>query len=245
METAEYKIMYGQETGHWWYGALHRHILSALEEAYPDWRQRKVLDAGCGTGRLLELLGHPPHHQGVDLSPEALAFCRERGLQNVQKADIAALPFADKTFDAVICASVLYHRWVPDVDQALSELCRVLKPGGVLILNLPAFDFLHSAHDVAVFTERRFTRPQVQALLARQKLETVRLRYWTTFLFPAAWAARFLKLSASGRDFSADGKTLGRGNGLMKAVMQVEFALGQIIPLPFGVALFCVARKAR
>src|ERR1051326_8344285 len=97
-------------------------------------------------------LGNPGKNCGVDLATEAIAFCQQRGLENVRQADICNLPFADESFDAVISSSVIYHEWVANVGTAMREMWRVLRPGGLLILNVPAFRFLHSAHDEAVMT---------------------------------------------------------------------------------------------
>ena len=122
------------------------------------------------------------------------------------------MPFADNSFDAVICSSVLYHQWVKDVPAAVCELRRVLRPGGLLILNLPAFNFLHSPHDEAVMTARRFRAPEVRALLADNGFVVQRLTYWTTFLFPFAALARALSLLKSGRDFESGARAPAGGS---------------------------------
>src|SRR5688572_22891936 len=101
METAEYEIMFSVEETHWWYQALHRLIFFELQRCAPDWSCKPILDAGCGTGAILERLGFPEQNKGIDLSPEAIKFCRQRGLQNVVPGDIAAMPFPDASFDAV------------------------------------------------------------------------------------------------------------------------------------------------
>src|SRR3984893_887556 len=122
MHRDEYATMFRVEETHWWYSALHRLVLQTLESELPDWREREILHAGCGTGAILKRLGNPEKNVGIDLSPEAISFCRQRGLNNVQEADICALPFADASFDAVICSSVLYHQWVSDIDRGLFDM---------------------------------------------------------------------------------------------------------------------------
>src|SRR5712691_1866215 len=178
MQSAEYGTMFRVEETHWWYRALHRLIFQTLDAELPSWRQKKILDVGCGTGSILERLGNPEKNVGIDLAPEAISFCRERGLNNVLQADICALPFADTSFDAVICSSVLYHQWVGDVGGAVREMHRVLRPGGVLLINVPAFPFLRSAHDEAVMTARRFRKAEIRQLLLAQSFEIRRLTYW-------------------------------------------------------------------
>ena len=241
MHPNEYAIMFRVEETHWWYRALHRLIFDALERELPDWREKTILDVGCGTGAILKQIGNADRNVGVDLAPEALAFCRERGLSNVRQADICALPFSEDSFDAVICSSVLYHQWVRNLSHAMSELHRVLRPGGLLFINVPAFRFLHSRHDDAVMTARRFTKRELGELLERNNFRIRRLSYWTTLLFPVAIAARTLGASEMGRDFgTVEMSPLQR---LLAKIMRIELTLLRRFSFPFGVALFALARK--
>lgn len=235
--------MFRVEETHWWYRALHRLVFQMLERELPDWRTKRILDAGCGTGAILERLGNPDRNVGIDLAPEAISFCRQRGLRNAQQGDIAALPFAENSFDAVICSSVIYHEWVEDVDAVLRELHRVLRPGGLLFLNVPAFQFLHSAHDEAVMTARRFRKNEIRSFLRENDFVVERLTYWTTLLFPLAVLARTFGASSMGRDFPSEGETERGTDRLLGTVMGVELILLQQMSFPFGVALFAVARK--
>jgi len=241
MQSNEYATMFRVEETHWWYSALHQLVFQALEAELPDWREREILDAGCGTGAILKRLGNPEKNVGIDLAPEALSFCRERGLNNVRQADICALPFPDASFDAVICSSVLYHQWVGNVEGAIREMHRVLRLGGVLLINVPALSFLHSPHDEAVMTARRFRKQELQELLEKQSFEIRRLTYWTTFLFPLAVAARTFGGSKMGRDFEASETSLAQR--AFAGIMAIELRLLRNISFPFGVALFAVARK--
>ena len=207
----------------------------------PDWGKKQILDVGCGTGAILQRLGRPQRNVGVDLAAEAISICRRRGLNNVRQADVCALPFGDASFDAVICSSVLYHQWVRDIATAVREMHRVLRPGGLLLINVPAFRFLHSAHDEAVMTARRFRKAEIRKLLLDQKFTISRLTYWTTLLFPLAVATRTLGGSRMGRDFESNDlsflqRTLGQ-------IMALEIRLVRWISFPFGVALLAAARK--
>jgi SAM-dependent methyltransferase len=240
MQPAEYEIMFRVEETHWWYRALRQLIFDMLEVELPDWREKTILDAGCGTGLILKQLGNPGKNIGVDLAPEAISFCQERGLKNVQQGDIGALPFADASFDAVICSSVLYHQWVKDVAGAVRELGRVLRPRGLMFVNVPAYGFLHSAHDDMVMTARRFRKNEIRSLLLENGFAIRRLTYWTTLLFPLAVLARTFGGSKSGRDFQ---RPAGFTSDLFLKIMLLEFALLKRFSLPFGVALFAVAQK--
>ena len=233
--------MFRVEETHWWYSALHRLIFQTLEAELPDWREKEIVDVGCGTGAILKQLGNPGKNVGIDLAPEAVSFCRQRGLNNVQQGDIHALPFLDASFDAVICSSVLYHQWVSDVEGAIREMHRVLRPGGTLLIVVPAFPFLHSAHDEAVMTARRFRKREIQQLLEKQNFKIRRLTYWTTLLFPLAIAARTFGGSKMGRDFEAEGASFTQR--AFTRIMGLELQLLRKTSLPFGVALLAVARK--
>jgi SAM-dependent methyltransferase len=241
VKPSEYEIMFRVEQTHWWYKALHRLIFETLQSEMPDWRQKAILDAGCGTGLILKQLGNPAKSVGVDLAPEAISLCRQRGLDNVRQADICALPFVDHSFDIVICSSVLYHQWVKDVARAVREMHRVLRPGGLLLLNVPAFRFLHSAHDEAVMTAHRFKKKEIRLLLLENGFAIRLLTYWTTLLFPLAVIARTLGGSATGSDFdfTADSLT----HRFFSRVMTLELQLLRKVSLPFGVALLAAGRK--
>jgi SAM-dependent methyltransferase len=241
MQSAEYEIMFCVEETHWWYRALHQLIFDSLERELPNWREKTILDAGCGTGVILKQLGNADKNVGVDIAAEAISLCQRRGLTNVRQADIAALPFDDASFDAVICSSVVYHQWVADVTSAMRELGRVLRPGGLLFVNVPAFRFLHSAHDEAVMTARRFTKKEIRSLLVANGFAIRRLTYWTTLLFPLAVLARTLGGSKMGRDFESAETSL--MHLFFAKIMTLELSLLRSISFPFGVALFAVARK--
>lgn len=243
MRPAEYETMFRFEETHWWYRALHRLIFDTLERELPDWRKKAILDAGCGTGAILKQLGNPDMNVGVDLAAEAISFCQQRGLENVRQGDICALPFADASFDAVICSSVLYHQWVKDVSAAIREMGRVLRPGGLLLVNVPAFRFLHSAHDEAVMTAQRFRKNEIRTLLLENHFVIRRLTYWTTLLFPLAVLARSLGWSRTGRDFNSSGTSFGFADYLFAKTMSLERSFLKRLSLPFGVALFAAATK--
>jgi SAM-dependent methyltransferase len=243
MRPEEYATMFRVEENHWWYLALHQLTLQSLEAELSDWREKTILDVGCGTGAILEQLGSPERNVGIDLAPEAVSFCQKRGLSNVRQGDICALPFADGSFDVVICSSVLYHEWVLDVAGALREMHRVLRPDGVLLINVPAFNFLHSQHDEAVMTARRFRKPEIRALLQKSNFRILRLSYWTSLLFPVAVAARTFGGSQIGRDFGTAHNPFTEWT--LKQIMRLELHLLRCVPFPVGVALFAVARKQR
>lgn len=169
----------------WWYRAAHAQILSALARR-PGPVGRAVLDAGCGTGGLLRRLrGAQPARAlvGVDYHVRAADRARAKSRAPVAGADVGALPFRTAAFGALVSADVLCHRTVEPA-RALAEFHRVLAPGGTVVLNLPAFEWLKSAHDARVHTMRRFTAPQVARLLGDAGFAQVETRYWNALLLP-------------------------------------------------------------
>jgi SAM-dependent methyltransferase len=244
VEPVEYENMFRVEDTHWWYCALRRVLFHHLGRFLPGWRDAAVLDGGCGTGANLACLGaHRANHIGLDKAPQALGFCMQRGITNLVQGDVTALPFRCQAFAAVLSASVLYHRGVPDVARAIEECRRVLSAGGLLFLDLPAYNFLASAHDEAVHTARRFTRREVCNLLRAHGFRVRRISYWNTLLFPLIWLLRWTGISSTGRDFGGGTKPSGLLNSLLDFVMRLEFLLFRQVCLPFGVSISCVAVK--
>jgi SAM-dependent methyltransferase len=169
----------------WWYRALHAQLLDAFGAA-PLPAGAPILDAGCGTGGLLKRLGAiAPERLRIGLDREAAAAHRaaHKSGASVVVGSVDALPFSDASFCAIFSADVLYHRAV-DPARAASEAYRCLMPDGLLVVNLPAFDWLSSYHDRQVHGARRYDRKQLRALLAEAGFRRIAVRYWNSLLFP-------------------------------------------------------------
>jgi len=183
--------MFEAEETQWWY-AGQREVARALLEPWAGARGGlRLLDAGCGTGFNLLALAPLGSALGIDLSPEALAFCRERGVRAL-RGSVLQLPFADAAFDAVTSFDVVYHDWVPDDRAAVQEMARVLRPGGALLVRVPALEALRGAHDAEVLTRKRYTRPELSRLLESAGLRVARASYCNALLFPLLLARRTL-----------------------------------------------------
>ena len=158
MEDRIYSLMYELEERHWWFRGR-RAVLGALIRRAGITSSRRVLDAGCGTGRNLQDYARLGPAAGVDPSASAVEFCRQRGLSDVTEAGVEALPFEDGAFDVVFATDVLEH--VDDDVAAMRELRRVVAPGGTLVATVPAYMWLWTANDVALQHRRRYSRPQL------------------------------------------------------------------------------------
>ena len=237
MEAPEYELMDAAEESMWWYRALHRRLLQALAGV-----QGTVLDAGCGTGGFLARLSQErPELSAVGV--DAFAAAAERAAAKsgcrTRCASLEALPFEDNTFDAVISADVLCHKSL-DPGHALAEMGRVLRPGGRLILNLPAHEWLRSAHDLRVHTARRSTVPGLRWLLLESGYTEVRAAHWNSLLLPLMVVER--KVLARGPDAGSDVKPFHPWlDALFFGVTEVE---RQLPPwFPAGGSVMAIARR--
>jgi SAM-dependent methyltransferase len=244
MEAVEYARLEATEDELWWFAALHARMLDALaRHAGPP--GMPLLDAGCGTGGLLRRLGEAfPDRPvlGVDIAARAAAAAARRAGAPAAVASVMALPFASGSLGGVLMADVLCHRLV-DEERALGEAARVLAPGGSLVLNLPAFAWLLSTHDVRVHNVRRYDRRRARELLEGAGLEVRELHFWNSLLFPLMVLQR--KLLARGEAAESDVAPLAAPlDRLFRAVTGAERRLASVgLRFPFGGSILAVAVK--
>lgn len=245
MKTEEYRRMYEAEETQWWYAGMRAITAALLDPALARRGEAatrpRILDAGCGTGNNLRHLSARGVAVGVDLSDEALRFCLGRGVAAV-RGNVLSLPFADGTFDCVTSFDVLYHAWVTDDRAAVRELVRVLRPGGVLLVRVPALKALWGAHDEAVQSRHRYTRAEVADLLRDAGLVVERATYANTLLFPLLLLRRTAD-RLSGRHGSDVGFLPAPLEWLFRAALRVESVLVRLISLPVGASVFAVGRR--
>jgi len=245
VNVEEYARMYEAEETQWWYAGMRAISLSLLgaEWGEGDRESRRILDAGCGTGNNLAHFRRFGRTVGIDLSADALRFCRDRGVA-AARGNLLSLPFADGSFDAVTSFDVIYHRWVEDDRVAVREMARVLRPGGLFLLRVPALKMLWGAHDEAVLSRHRYTRAEVRRLLEGEGLEVVRLSYANTLLFPVIAVRRTLDRML-GRHGSDVGFLPAPMEWAFRNLLGVESRLVRRLSLPVGASVFALARKPR
>ena len=259
------------EDTYWWYQALRQHIVDSIDpgladSSLPDTDRRggllgalsrriprdqmvfSLLDAGCGSGGMLAALRRQfPRAEltGIDESEHAVEICRERNLgAQLLRAGVHQLPFPEESFDFVLSLDI----WTSvGIDDALAahETLRVLRPGGKLILNLAAFDFLRGAHDAAVDVVRRYTRPQVRALLEGADFVIERLTYWNFALTPPIALVRWLsRRRLAEEEARSDFRPLpSLVNTALKTLAALELSASRHLSLPLGTSVLAVARK--
>jgi SAM-dependent methyltransferase len=249
MEREQYAIMARREERHWWYAGMRRVALAVLEDALEGRPGLRILDAGCGTGGTTVELRRFGEVVGIDLAWPALEPARGRGLTSLARASIESLPFGAATFDVATSFEVVYHLGVANDASALKEIRRVLKPGGLFLLRVPAHDWLRGEHDRLVHTRHRYSRAEVSRKLADAGFGVERLSWANTLLFLPAVAKRLLE-RANGHDPAAAAEPdlwqpPAPINALLESTVAVEaLAIPRGLPLPFGLSLLAVARAA-
>lgn len=247
IEAPAYRRMYELEDSHWWFRGMEAitvRLLRRLPEAPAGgW---EVLDAGCGTGRNLGFLARYGRVTGVDVSPLALECCARRGFRRLAGGSVNALPLPDAQFDLVTTFDVLMTEGVDD-RAALAEFARVLRPGGVLLLRVPAYDWLRGRHDEEWAVARRYERSALRALLAAAGFRVEQASYANTWLLPVALGKRLLERWAPPKH-EGDDLQIGAGQGLAGRFLARLLAsearwVARGGGLPCGLSLFALARK--
>lgn len=236
------------ESHHWWFvgrrGVVHDMVL----RSNPD-RRCRILEMGCSAGQLIRQLNDDGYRdvQGIDISEGAIDLCRRAGIA-ARVMDAQQLDFPDASFDLVTASDILEH--LADEQRALREWRRVLRPGGLLMVFVPAFRFLWTAHDVANKHYRRYRLSELTSRLQEGGFEIQRKSYWNALLFAPIAAVRGTRRLLTGGRLPVDG---GQGD-LFVPFAPVNFALLTLLRLenrmfglgvnwPVGVSAMAVARK--
>ncbi|WP_290985527.1 bifunctional 2-polyprenyl-6-hydroxyphenol methylase/3-demethylubiquinol 3-O-methyltransferase UbiG [Ferrovibrio sp.] len=243
MNQDEYERMAALEQSLWWYRALHaiqRQRLAALGLAPGS----RVLDAGCGTGGFLQHLQQflpGLAYSGLEFNSAAAEHARHKTGMMITIGSVNTMPYADGSFDAIVSNDVLNHAGVQQT-EALQEFLRCLKPGGHLLLNLPAFAWMRSAHDHHVHNARRYTAGGASTLLVSSGFRVLRAGYWNSLLFPLMLVHR---LTVGQSQQSSDVQMIAPWlNRLFLAIVSQEARLQRLgLGLPFGGSVWLLAQR--
>jgi len=241
MKTDDFKELAEVEDSMWYFHALNRRMLLPLAELTKQ--NASILDAGCGTGGLIKALQRVDANwsiRGLDYSPVACSYARERTLVPIEEGSIEALPFGEEQFDAVLTADVICQ--IDDASVALAEFRRVLKSGGILAINVAAYNWMRSYHDELMDTRYRFRRSELANLLRQAGFKVTLSSYANMLIFPLIFARRKIFVP---RHPSSDVKPypplVDAFCGSMAALEHLLLRIG--VKLPAGNSVFIVARK--
>jgi len=245
MRREQLEEMRELEDEYWWFVGRRRMVRDLVRRHMSGRESLRVLDAGCGTGGTLAALEGVGELWGCDISTEALGMCRLRGLDRLVQSSVEALDFDDASFDVVISCDVLEH--VEDDAGAMRELARVLRPGGICVLTLPAYKWLWSEHDEALGHLRRYVAGEVRKLVEGAGLGMEKFTGAVALALPMIVLYRmFTRLTRRKRDDAARTSLVllpGPVNGMLIRLLDLENLLMRRLRLPWGASLVAVARK--
>jgi SAM-dependent methyltransferase len=243
MERATYAAEAAAEETHWWFVGR-RILFRRLLERRTDSHGARVLDVGTSTGTNLRLLVDMGYGDitGLDSSAEAIRFCAEKGLPPVRQGSITDIPFEAGRFDLVLATDVVEH--VEDDRTAMAEVARVLKPGGIALFTVPAFQSLWGLQDEVSHHKRRYRRTGFLRLVGQAGLDIVDQFYFNYILFLPIWLARRLLPLAAPDAQSETELNTPLLNAMLLRIMRFDVATAPLIRPPFGVSYLVLARKA-
>ena len=236
--------MYEAEDTYWWFIGRRHLVRRLIQRLSGSTSYRRILDAGCGTGGTLDAVADLGEAWGVDISPDALDFCRGRGHTNLKLCSADALDFPDASFDVVLSCDVLEH--LDDDGKALREIRRVLRPGGYGIITVPAHKWLWSDHDIALEHRRRYSSGELRGKLKAANFRIVRFSYAVSMMFPALIGFRvYRRITPAGRKPQTEFlKVPPIASRMLIAMLRWEAAaICHGIHLPPGATLLAVVRK--
>ncbi|MDV3458752.1 class I SAM-dependent methyltransferase [Sphingomonas sp. HF-S4] len=241
MDRIVYERMAAHDTTHWWYRAR-RDILA---EYLTRWgglpEDARILEIGCGTGHNLPMLAQFGEIDAIEIDETAGAKASERLGKPVGTSPLPDLVGIEPgSYDLVAVLDVIEH--VEDDVAALKAIATALKPGGKILITVPAHQWMWSAHDVVNHHKRRYSKAGFAALLDKAGLRGAKLGYFNSLLFPVAVAARFAG-KLMGKDDSDDSPPPKPLNTLFEGIFRVERHLVGRIPLPPGLSLITLASK--
>ena len=241
MERAVFDRMAELDQDHWWFIARRRILAEVIERVAKPPKKARVLEVGCGTGHNLPMLGRFGKLEACELDDCARALASKRLGREIKSARLPDLSMFERdSYDLVALLDVLEH--VPDDVASLKAIFRRLKPGGALVLTVPANPWMWSAHDVAHHHFRRYSKRELARVIGEAGFEVQLLSFFNTLLFPLVAAARVLG-KVMRKDSADDSLPSAPVNALLEKVFGLETGMVGRVPMPFGVSLVAVLRR--
>ena len=243
MQPHHYPILYEVEETHWWYVGRGRIIQSLVEKICPTLNSAnpRILDVGCGTGANLKMLAAHGRAEGIDISPQAIEFCHERGLESVKLGAIEHLPYENDSFELVTALDVVEH--LDDDVKGLREMRRVLRRDGRLLLFVPAFMFLWGVQDDVSNHRRRYTLPRLLNAVEEAGFSVEWASYANLSFFLPVLVVRSVMRLFGLRAATEYGINISFMNGPFSRLFAAERFILSHGRFPFGVSAACIARR--
>jgi len=243
MQAAEYERMHDLELHHWWFRSRRRILVDCLQSiASGRPASQLILDYGCGTGGNTPALAEFGTVIAMEPEPSAIRLAQKRGTAKCCRGIGTMVPFGAAVFDVVVASDVLEH--IERDAEAVREIARVVRPGGVAIVTVPAHPWLYSEHDEALEHFRRYRKDELRDLLERNGLRVRRLSYWNMLLFPPICVHRMThRLRKSRRVRSDTRPSLSLVNSVLSSLLGVEAAVLRRGTLPWGTSLLALAQR--
>ena len=243
MERKVYEQMAEFDQRHWWFTARRRILDGLIERVARPPKDARILELGAGTGHNLAMLSRFGKVEASELDPIARKLASERLGREVEEAALPDLSmFPTDSYDLIALLDVLEH--VPDDRASLAAIMTRLKPGGALLLTVPANPWMWSAHDVAHHHHRRYRKGEIERLAKEAGYEIELLSPFNSLLFAPIAAVR-LAGKLTGKDDSDDAMPGELVNRALDTVFGLERSLIGRVPMPFGVSLVAVLRRPR
>jgi len=241
MDKEIYTQMSLLEDKHWWFVGRRKIIKSVLDKFYKKPASNKILEIGCGTGGNLPLLSKYGALTAIELCDEAIAIAAKKNICPVHKGSLPDnLQLVDK-FDLICMLDVLEH--IEDDSGALNNVASQLNFNGMLLITVPAYMFLWSAHDEIHHHHRRYTRKRLEDIIVKSGLKIKYSTYFNTLLFPIVYSVRLVGKLVNKNQASDANMPSPIVNQLLQYIVQLENLILKLITLPFGVSILVIAEK--
>jgi SAM-dependent methyltransferase len=240
VEEGLYRRFFDIEERHWWFVARQTIVEDFIQRRLDVPRGADVLDVGCGTGAILKMLTVRYEAYGTDTSELAIEYCRRRGLTNAFRCTLDSFPRPELRFDLITALDVIEH--IDDDLAVVRKASEFLKPSGALLVTVPAYQFLWSAHDELNHHKRRYVKSRLRRVLVNAGLNVETVSYFNTLLFPLALIKRLTEklLKLQSDELALPSPML---NGVLQHIFASERIPLRTISFPFGLSLIAVGRK--
>lgn len=244
MKKEEYKLHGECEKDNWWFVAKRKNIKYLLRKFSKKKKEVILLDIGCGSGANSEIFEEYYLTIGLDISTDALSYCRDKKYNYLVCANGANLPIIDSSIDIVVVSDVLEHL---DDNKALRNISRICKAGSLLIITVPALSFLWTSRDICLGHIRRYSVNALKIKLLENQFKIKKLTYANIFLFPfllsKAIVERYLKFIRLDKEKGTVITVPRFLNQLLIGLLSLESILWRRVFLFCGTSILCVAEK--